>query len=152
MAKDDTSILQKPSAWAKATWSWRQRERKRADQRQRVVAETAKQKDEEREKQRKQAQAGRMRRGKARNKEREQRRQGWQGAGRDTSKAAKNTRLPQKNSFFWPVFFWVFFSPFPPGRCAGPARAFWVKFCVFNGKFREYFRNFHHFLYGLRKY
>jgi hypothetical protein len=51
-----------------------------------------------------------------------------------------------------PVFFVLFFSPFSPGRCAGPARAFWVFFGVFNGNFRQYFRNFHHFLYRLRKY
>jgi hypothetical protein len=31
-------------------------------------------------------------------------------------------------------------------------RAFWVIFCVFNGKFRQHFRHFHHFLHGFRKY
>jgi hypothetical protein len=65
------------------------------------------------------------------------------------AKAAKNTGLSRKNGA--DVFF-VFFSPFFPGRCAEPVRAFWVKFCVFNGKFRQYFRNFHHFLHRFRKY
>jgi hypothetical protein len=75
---------------------------------------------------------------------------------RCVTKAATNTGLPQKNSFFCGktalMFFRVFFSPFSPGRCAEPVRAFWVVFGVFNGKFRQYFRNLHHFFHRLRKY
>jgi hypothetical protein len=71
------------------------------------------------------------------------------------SKAGKNTGLYQKNSFFCEktaLMFFLFFSPFSRGRCAEPVRAFWVIFCVFNGKFRQYFRNFHYFFYRFRNY
>jgi phenylpropionate dioxygenase-like ring-hydroxylating dioxygenase large terminal subunit len=44
------------------------------------------------------------------------------------------------------------FSPFSPGRCAEPVSTFWVNFCVFNGKFRQHLRDFHHFFYRLRRY
>jgi hypothetical protein len=46
--------------------------------------------------------------------------------------------------------FFLFFSPFSPGRCAGPVRAFWVFFCVFNGNFRQFSRNFGQFCEFLR--
>jgi hypothetical protein len=70
-------------------------------------------------------------------------------------KAGKNTGLYQKTSFFCEktaLSFFVFFSPFSRGRCAEPVRAFWVNFCVFNGKFRQYFRNFHYLFYRFRNY
>jgi hypothetical protein len=46
------------------------------------------------------------------------------------SKAAKNTGLPQKKKNLRKNgrCFVLFFSPFSPGRCAGPVRAFWVNF------------------------
>jgi hypothetical protein len=34
----------------------------------------------------------------------------------------------------------------------GAGKGVWGDFFVFNGNFRQYFRNFHHFLYGFRKY
>jgi hypothetical protein len=39
------------------------------------------------------------------------------------------------------MYFFRFFSPFSPGRCPGPVRAFSLFFCVFNGNFRQCLRN-----------
>jgi hypothetical protein len=60
-------------------------------------------------------------------------------------KAGKNTGLPQKNSFFCEktalMFFFVFFALFARAMC-GAGKSVWVIFCVFNGKFRQYFLEF----------
>jgi hypothetical protein len=71
------------------------------------------------------------------------------------SKAAKNTGLPQKNRVFFakkrPMFFSSFFALFARAMC-GAGKGVLGGFCIFNGNVREYFRNFHHFLYRFQKY